>query len=205
MPAMNEYYDFLHDRSGMLPCTNRGIHKMKTDALPIKKNRYKVPFALKEAMGRQLDDILKKGAITPACSEWEAPRNFGEREIYDTPKYRFCTDFRGLNAVTKIPVYPIPDIKCSLSLMAGSRYFTLVDTESAYWRIHFHPDDDKTGFITPFGCFRYERLSDGLAETLSTCKKNYGCNFYGTKRHKCSSIWMTFSFSRIRLSNMLEE
>jgi hypothetical protein len=59
MPVMNEYYDlFLYECSGMLPCTRRGIHKMKTDALPSKKNHYKVPFALKEAMGRQLDNIL---------------------------------------------------------------------------------------------------------------------------------------------------
>jgi len=73
MPVMNEYYDlFLYDRSGMLPCMRRGIHKMKTDALPIKKNHYKVPFALKEAMGRQLD-IVQRRAITPACSEWAAP------------------------------------------------------------------------------------------------------------------------------------
>jgi hypothetical protein len=56
-----------------------------------------------------------------------SPHDFGEREIYDTPKYGLRTDFRGLSAVTKIPVYPIPDIKGSLSLMAGSRYFTLVD------------------------------------------------------------------------------
>jgi len=73
MLVMNESYDlFLYDRSGMLPCTSRGIHKMKTDALTIKKNRYKVPFALKEAKGRQLD-ILQRGAITPPCSEWAAP------------------------------------------------------------------------------------------------------------------------------------
>jgi len=100
-----------------------------------------------------------------------SPRDFGEKEIYDTPKYQFYTDFRGLNAVTKIPVYPIPDIKDSLSLMTGSHYFTLMDTESAYWHIPVHPDDDKTGFITPFGSFRYERLADSLAGALSTFKK----------------------------------
>jgi len=73
MPVMNEYYDLiLYDCTGMLPCTSRGIHKMKTDALPIKKN-YKISFALKEAMCRQLNDILQRGAITPAYSEWAAP------------------------------------------------------------------------------------------------------------------------------------
>jgi hypothetical protein len=53
--------------------------------------------------------------------------------------------------------------------MAGSRYFTLLDVESAYWHISIQPDDkDKTEFITPFGSFRYERLAYGLAGALFT-------------------------------------
>jgi hypothetical protein len=41
-----------------------------------------------------------------------------------------------------------------LSLMAGSKYFTLVDIENAYWNIPIQEQDkDKTGFITPFGSF----------------------------------------------------
>ena len=39
-PVVKEFYDlFLYDRSGMLPCTTKGLHEIKTgDALPIKKN-----------------------------------------------------------------------------------------------------------------------------------------------------------------------
>lgn len=71
VPVMNEYYDlFRDDRSGMLPCTNKGFHEIKTgDAVPIKKNPYKVPFPLKDEMRKQLDDMLQRGVITPPCSE----------------------------------------------------------------------------------------------------------------------------------------
>jgi hypothetical protein len=70
------------------------------------------------------------------------------------PKYRFYTDFRALNAVTHTAVYPVPDDKLNLSIMAGSRYFTLVDIENAYWNIPIQEQDkDKTGFITLFGSF----------------------------------------------------
>jgi hypothetical protein len=50
MPVMREYHDlFRYDRSGMLPCTSKGFHEIKTgDVLPIKKNPYKVPFALRD-------------------------------------------------------------------------------------------------------------------------------------------------------------
>jgi len=150
---MLNYYDlFLYDRSGAIPSTAKGFHDIKTrEALPIKKNPYKVPFALGTEMKKQLDEMLQRGVFTPLCSEWSAPVILVKKKPIDgTPKYRFCTDFRGLNAVTKIPVYPIPDIKGNLSLMAGSRYFTLLDTESAYWHIPIHPaHKGKTVFVTP--------------------------------------------------------
>ena len=54
-PVVKEFYDlFLYDPSGMLPCTTKSFHEIKIgDALPIKKNPYKVPFALKAEMKRQ--------------------------------------------------------------------------------------------------------------------------------------------------------
>jgi hypothetical protein len=184
VPVMKEYYDlFLYDRSGSLPCTTKGFHEIKTgDALPIKKNPYRVPFALKDEMKKQLDEMIR-GVITPSCSEWAAPVVLVKKKSLDgTPKYRFCTDFRGLNAVTKIPVYPIPDIKGNLSLMAGSRFFTLLDIESAYWHIPIHPDDkDKTGLVTPFGSFRYERLAYGLAGAPSTFQRIIDVTLMGLK------------------------
>jgi hypothetical protein len=54
-PVITDYIDlFLYDRAGMLPCTGKSFHEIKTgDALPIKKNPYKVPFALRVEMKRQ--------------------------------------------------------------------------------------------------------------------------------------------------------
>jgi hypothetical protein len=54
---MQDDYDlFLYDHSELLPCTGKGFHEIKTgEALPIKKNMYKVPFALRDEMKRQLD------------------------------------------------------------------------------------------------------------------------------------------------------
>jgi transposase InsO family protein len=69
-------------------------------------------------------------------------------------------------------VYPILDIKSNLSLMAGSKYFTLLDIENAYWNIPIRDEDkDKTGFVTPFGSFRYERMAFGLSGAPSTFQR----------------------------------
>jgi len=74
-PVMTDYYDlFLYDQSGMLPCTGKGFHEIKTgDALPIKKKPCKVPFTLRVEMKRQLDEMVQRGVITPSCSERAAP------------------------------------------------------------------------------------------------------------------------------------
>jgi hypothetical protein len=81
-----------------------------------------------------------------------------------------------------VPVYPIPDIKSNLSLMAGSHYFTLLDIGSACWHIPIHPDDrDKTGFVTPLGSFWYERLAYGLAGAPSTFQKIMDVTLMGLK------------------------
>jgi hypothetical protein len=142
-----------------------------------------MPFALRDELKRRLYEMIQRGVITPTCSEWAAPLILVNKKSVDgTPKYRFFTDFRGLNAITKITVYPIPDIKGNLSLMAGSRYFTLLDIESAYWHIPIHPDDkDKTGFVTTFGSFRYERLAYGLAGAPSTFQKIMDATLMGLK------------------------
>jgi hypothetical protein len=89
-------------------------------------------------------------------------------------------------------VYPIPDIKGNLSLMADSQYFTWLDIESAYWHIPIHPDDnDKTGFITPFGSFCYDRLAYGLAGAPSTFQKIMDATLMGLKDMPLF-IWMIF-------------
>jgi hypothetical protein len=53
---MYEYVDlFCNGREGVLPCTIKGFHEIKTgDALPVKKNPYRVPYALREEMCKLL-------------------------------------------------------------------------------------------------------------------------------------------------------
>ena len=75
MPVMNEYLDlFCNDKEGVLPCTTKGFHEIRTgDALPVKKCPYRVPYALREEMKHQLDEMIRKGVITPCASPWAAP------------------------------------------------------------------------------------------------------------------------------------
>jgi hypothetical protein len=96
------------------------------------KNPYQVPYALREEMKRQLDDMLAKGVITPCASPWAAPVILVPKKSPDgTPKYKVCIDFRGLNSGIITPVYPIPDIKRNLSLWPEVNILS-------YWTLKMH-------------------------------------------------------------------
>jgi hypothetical protein len=70
IPLMYECVDlFCNDREGVLPCTTKGFHEIRTgDALPVKKNPYRVPYTLREKRKDQLDEMMRKGVITPCAS-----------------------------------------------------------------------------------------------------------------------------------------
>jgi hypothetical protein len=125
----------------MLPCTNKGIHEIKTGVVSVTKNPYAVSFALKDEMRTKLDDMTRRGVITPACSERVAHLRFVEmKSLIGVPKYKFCTDFGRLNAVKNSSLFH-SRYYGKFIFDSGSRYFTLLDIESAYWYIHTYPAD----------------------------------------------------------------
>jgi len=49
--------------------------------------------------------------------------------------FRFCIDYRRMNAVSKKDAYPIPDIQDALDNLRGSRCFATIDLLSGYWQL----------------------------------------------------------------------
>ena len=68
-----------------------------------------------------------------------------------TPK--FCVDYRGLNAVTKADVFPLPWVDdLAIGPARKSRYFSTLDLSSGFWQIRIHPDSmERSTFTTPQG------------------------------------------------------
>jgi hypothetical protein len=126
-PALLKYQNlFKKTQNGIIPCTSYGHHEIKTgDAAPVKKQPYRVPYALRDEMRRQLEEMKERGVITEASSEWAAPVILIAKKSLDgTPKYRFCADFRGLNAVTQVPVYTMPLVQENLNRLNGNIFFS---------------------------------------------------------------------------------
>ena len=83
------------------------------------------------------------------------------------PKYRFCVDFRALNAVTQFDVYPLPMFDEKVSTLHGSKYFSVIDCYSGFWQIKIAEEDKiKTAFSTPTGHYHFCRLPYGLSNSF---------------------------------------
>ena len=85
-------------------------HEIDTgDAKPIRRPPYRVPYALRDELDRQVITMLDRGIIETSASGWNFPAILiPKRSLDGTPKFRFCVDFRALNQVTKPDIYYLP-------------------------------------------------------------------------------------------------
>ena len=73
-----------------------------------------------------IDDMLEKNIIEPSMSPWSSSIVLIQKKSKDgTVKYRFCVDYRALNAVTKPDAYPIPNITYTLDSLGHSKIFAV--------------------------------------------------------------------------------
>ena len=88
-------------------------------------------------MKRQVDDMLKKGWISPSNSPYGHPILFAKKK---DGTLRMCVDYRTLNANTRIDRYPIPRIDELLDRLSGSHVFSSLDLTQGYHQVGIEPD-----------------------------------------------------------------
>jgi hypothetical protein len=115
-------------------------------------------------MQRQVQDMLDKGVIRESNSQWYAPAILIPKKSPDgKQKYRFCVDFRALNAVTIFDSYPPPVFDETTSTLHGSKYFTVLDCYSGFWQVSIEEHRERTGFTVPCEHYEFHRLYFGLS------------------------------------------
>ena len=97
------------------------------DSRPIKQSPRKPPFAAREAEDQILSEMFEAGVIELSSSPWASPVCLVKKKD-DT--YRFCVDYRRVNAVSRKDAYPLPDIQDALD--RSSCYFATIDLLSGY-------------------------------------------------------------------------
>ena len=74
------------------------MHEIKTgDAAPVRKQRHRVPWALREEMHGQIGEMKEKEVYQVLQLNWQ-PLQFSTQKKKNSPdntrKYRFCADFK---------------------------------------------------------------------------------------------------------------
>ena len=75
--------------------------------------------------------MLQQGVVRPSTSHWSSSVVMVKKK---DGTWRFCVDYRKLNAVTHQDAYPLPRVDETLESLAGSVYFTTLDLTAGYWQ-----------------------------------------------------------------------
>jgi len=102
------------------------------DAQPIRQAPRKPQLAARDAEDEILNEMLKTCVIEPSMSSWASPICLVRKK---DNTFRFCIDYRRVNAVSKKDAYPIPDIQDALDHLRGAKYFATFDLLSGYWQL----------------------------------------------------------------------
>ena len=152
--------------------TEMYYHNIDTrDAEPISQRFYRQTPVMRRETERQIEEMLKNDIIENSNSEWHAPVVLVRKK---NNEWRFCIDYRRLNAVTKTKVFPLPRMEDMFQAVGESKpqFLTILDLASGFWQIPLDKQSrEKTAFITEGGLYHFKRLPYGMKNSSSTFQR----------------------------------
>ena len=123
----------------------------------------KVPLPLLGKTKAELNRMLEIGVISPVHepTQWCAPMVVVSKPSGDV---RICVDLTKLNEKISREVHPLPSVDYTLAKFGGSKVFSKMDANSAFWQRKLSDESRLlTTFLTPWGCFCFNCLPYGIS------------------------------------------
>ena len=123
---LHEYSSVLSSEPG---CTYVITHSvLTTDEIPVRQRPYRIPQAMRNIVKSEIDKMLKSGYIEPANSPYGYPIVIVKKA---DSTWRFCIDYRRLNAKTLFDPQPMPQVDELIEKVSDAKYISTIDLAKA--------------------------------------------------------------------------
>lgn len=151
-------------------CTDMIQHDIDVgDSKPIRQRFYRVSPEKQHLLELEVKYLLENGLAERSSSSWASPCLLVTKP---DGTFRFCTDYRRLNAVTKSDSFPLPRIEDCIDSVGSAKFVTKIDLLKGYYQVPLTTRAQEVcAFTTSSGLYTYKRMSFGLRNAPATFQR----------------------------------
>ena len=160
----SKYPDVLTDVPGRTPLIEHHVQMTTTEA--IYRKPYPLPYALRDTVKGEVDQMVEAGLVKPSKSSFAAPIVLIKKK---DSTIRLCVDYRLLNQKCVFDPVPMPNTQEIFDKLGKARYISKLDLTKGYWQIPLDKESqEKSAFVTPFGQYEFLVTPFGMVNSGAT-------------------------------------
>jgi len=163
LEVINTYADVFHSQHCRLGKFNDICHDITLEKEnPIRQRPYRTSLQHRDIIRDKVSEMLKEGLVSQSTSPWASPVILVKKK---DGSFRFCVDYRKLNAQTVWDSHPLPNPADLFEAVGrrSPRWFSTLDLSSGYHQIAMgQGSKERTAFITQDGLFQFNVMAFGL-------------------------------------------